>query len=272
LLGEGKRGCDGEFSAGRSGSNSLPPRVPSTKLTQPRELQEAITLPPPPPDDAEDGREIILDIDIGGGRTASITVDEGADPILKAFSFLRDHSLPPDYLEPLAAYIQNTLAQIAKDQSDTLGSSPAEMVESFQNVSSPTLASTSHYSVPLSSTPKQKRHNTSSPSGKLKQLQTQNEDFLDGSHNSNRHSARPGINVQTGESKEKTVEDMYEEAVRVFDSATELANEGHIQEAARLYQDSLRLFERVPFTSSDHLTVIRDEVNYWTGLAQLVKL
>jgi len=95
------------------------------------------TSPLPPPDDDDDDNNdnqlqyntdneskqqqsssLLLDIDIGGGRTDRVMVTESSDPLMLAFNFLREHALPPSYLEPLSSYISSMKETLFQDQAN----------------------------------------------------------------------------------------------------------------------------------------------------------
>lgn len=63
-------------------------------------------------------RSIALEIHVGEGHTERIRVTADDDPLLLAFSFLEQHGLAAQYLEPLAAYIISTQASLSDNQHD----------------------------------------------------------------------------------------------------------------------------------------------------------
>jgi hypothetical protein len=226
-------------------NNLLPPRPPQ---------RDDLPPPPPPPSEEEEEEEdevrvkekeeeeeedafssnrhrndgtVIVDIDIGGGRLASLEVQPGADPVLLAFTFLRDYALPPEYLEPLSAYIQSMLPERQNVLPDHARAQDASWSSSV---------STEGEIPPPPSPP-------SNPASKeFESFEKENE--------------------VPYRRKWSTDEELYSHAVKVFDDATGLATAGKLQDAVSLYRESLKLFEQVPFVTAD-LQVIRDEISFW---------
>jgi len=243
-------------------NTTLPPKIP-----QPHYQAAHSVLPPPPPPPYDDDEEeeaaaepIILDIDIGEGRKATIRVERDADPIMLAFTFLREHALPPDYLEPLAAFIQGTLERstsLTIPEEDDERNTPENFPVTKKAEKSPRAdASQTRLLEPEHSL----RGPVSSPTLMMHDDSLRSSELDDSSA-----EMRPNHNANG-----MTDESLYQEAVNMFDNATVLATSGRLQEAARLYKDSLKLFERVPFATD--LGIIRDEISYWTELARKVHL
>ncbi len=82
-------------------------------------------IPPPiespPPEAADDYHpeeseselakdHVILTVEVDGNRCERLVILPNSDPITLAFEFLKEHALPPEYLEPLIKYISMTQA------------------------------------------------------------------------------------------------------------------------------------------------------------------
>ena len=232
----------------RERNNNLPPRPPQ---------REGLLPPPPPPTEEEEEEEkvesytfsksrhrndgaVIVDIDIGGGRLASLEVQPGADPVLLAFTFLRDNALPPEYLEPLSAYIQsmlperqNALPDHVRAHDASWSSSDSTYDLSYEEIGGAEIP-------PTPPTP---------PSPPSDPVSKEFESF-------------EKENEVPHHRKLSNDEELYSKAVKVFDDATGLANAGKLKDAVSLYRESLNLFEQVPFVTAD-LQLIRDEISFW---------
>jgi len=237
-------------------SNLLPPRPPQ---------RDDLPPPPPPPSEEEEDEDrvkekekeeeegtfssnrhrndgtVIVDIDIGGGRLASLEVQPGADPVLLAFTFLRDYALPPEYLEPLSAYIQSMLPERQNALPDH--------ARAHQDASWSSSDSTHDLSFEEEECEGAIPPPPSPPSPPSDPASKEFESF-------------EKENEVPYRRKLSTDEELYSQAVKVFDDATGLANAGKLQDAVSLYRESLKLFEQVPFVTAD-LQVIRDEISFW---------
>lgn len=112
------------------------------------------TSPLPPPDDDEEEnyiqdqnlleqstqKSLLLDIDIGGGKTDRVMITATSDPLILAFNFLREHALAPNYLEPLSSYISSMKETLlGKHHNDDNNDNEIKVSPSTNKTGSPTL-------------------------------------------------------------------------------------------------------------------------------------
>jgi hypothetical protein len=162
---------------------------------------------------------------------------------LLAVKFLQDHQLSSDYLEPLATYIldtQQSLLATPKSNYSPTAASPASTATTAEEIptrsSSPKDEPAPTAVVPASplAVQEEEREAESSPFSQL----------IDDNNDSSLLSSPPPpppppLSLLAGDSgsmlDETTSTISFEAAVEAFDRATDLINEGNIQQAAPLY-------------------------------------
>jgi hypothetical protein len=93
------------------------PRPYYSKVHDDGIIPPPIESPPPEPADPHQSEDnslematdhVILTVEVDGSRSERLVIRADSDPITLAFEFLKEHALPPEYLEPLIKYISIT--------------------------------------------------------------------------------------------------------------------------------------------------------------------